>query len=375
MWAMQAHAPRAGALTRRSFILLAPAALAAQQAGGLKGEYLPADWGRFLDPSTEFEVQRLTDPSYESHLPAHPARAVDRRGESVLLASTRSGSMQALRLDLKSGRSQVLTAAEELDPHSLTFSSDDRAVLYFDGPRLVSLNARSLRETELYRVPPSISRCSVLAPGDDGLALFFVEKPAGSWALRRLQLPKGGVSTVAESGSEILDPASNPRRAAVAWRNAAGEIWTAAYDGTLKRKLETPPGQVLQILWSPDGRALLYLFAPEAPNSLPEIREQEIDTRADRSVAKTSLFARFARNANASVFVGASRSKASPNVLLLLRLTRRELTLCEHRAGDAAQTAICFSPDSQRVFFQGDRDGKPAVYSIRVDRLVEKTDS
>jgi oligogalacturonide lyase len=371
---MKARAPRVGGLTRRAFFALTPA-ISAQPGAGLKGEYLPADWKRFPDGSTEFEVLRLTDPAYESWLPCSPGRAVDRKSESIVVASSRTGSRQALRLDLKTGRSHVLTAARELDPHTLTLSYDDRAILFFDGPRLVSLNLRSLKETELYRVPDSAERCGALASSEDGTALFFIEKQSDQWLLRRLQMPKGVVSTVAESGSEILEPAPNPRRATVAWRTPAGEIWTAAFGGTLKRKLESPPGDALQALWSPDGRAILYLLQPSTQNALPAIREQELDSRADRLIAQTSLFACFARNANASVFLGASRSKASPNVLLLLRLTRRELTLCEHRSSDARQAAVCFSADSQRVFFQGDRDGKPAVYSMRVERLVEKTDS
>jgi oligogalacturonide lyase len=34
-----------------------------------------------------------------------------------------------------------------------------------------------------------------------------------------------------------------------------------------------------------------------------------------------------------------------------------------------------FSPNSQRVIFQSDRDGKMAIYSIAVDRLVEETET
>ena len=34
-----------------------------------------------------------------------------------------------------------------------------------------------------------------------------------------------------------------------------------------------------------------------------------------------------------------------------------------------------FSPDSQRIYFQSDRDGKPAIYGMHVDKLVEKTDT
>jgi oligogalacturonide lyase len=34
-----------------------------------------------------------------------------------------------------------------------------------------------------------------------------------------------------------------------------------------------------------------------------------------------------------------------------------------------------FSPNSQRVFFQSDRDGKMAIYAIVVDRLVAETET
>ena len=91
-------------------------------------------------------------------------------------------------------------------------------------------------------------------------------------------------------------------------------------------------------------------------------------------VAKTSQFAHFGFNRDSSVFVGASRNAASPTVLLLLRVTRRELTLCEHKASHPENVAPVFSPDSQRVYFQSDRDGKPAIYCMHMERLVEKTD-
>jgi oligogalacturonide lyase len=32
-----------------------------------------------------------------------------------------------------------------------------------------------------------------------------------------------------------------------------------------------------------------------------------------------------------------------------------------------------FSPDSQQLYFQSDRDGQPALYSVRLDKLVELT--
>jgi oligogalacturonide lyase len=48
------------------------------------------------------------------------------------------------------------------------------------------------------------------------------------------------------------------------------------------------------------------------------------------------------------------------------------LTLCEHRASDPALAAPIFSPDSQLVYFLSDKEGKPAIYRIHVERFVEK---
>ena len=72
--------------------------------------------------------------------------------------------------------------------------------------------------------------------------------------------------------------------------------------------------------------------------------------------------------------VGASRNAASPTILIMLRSVRRELTLCEHRASHPDQVSPMFSPDAQRIYLQSDRHGKPAIYSLHVERLVERID-
>ena len=74
------------------------------------------------------------------------------------------------------------------------------------------------------------------------------------------------------------------------------------------------------------------------------------------------------------VYVGASGSKASPYLLLLIRAARRELTLAEHHASDPTLVAPAFAPNSQFVVFISDRHGKPAIYWIAVDKLVSETD-
>ena len=74
------------------------------------------------------------------------------------------------------------------------------------------------------------------------------------------------------------------------------------------------------------------------------------------------------------MFVGVSGSKASPYILLLLRLGKREMAVAEHRASNAKAVTVQFSPNSQRLFYQTDREGKPAIYSMALERFVEMTD-
>jgi oligogalacturonide lyase len=135
-----------------------------------------------------------------------------------------------------------------------------------------------------------------------------------------------------------------------------------------------PSAAVGQALWTPGGQTLLYLSTPTDPRQLTTLREYSPDDATDKLVAKTSQFASFGVNGDATVFVGASRSLASPYVLLLLRVARRELTLCEHRSSNPGAVSPVFSPDSQSIFFTSNRNGKPAIYRLHVEKFVEETD-
>src|SRR5580658_694170 len=98
-------------LSRRRFVAsianfsaTAGACLAFDKAGTY-----PSEIKRYADEATEFNVFRLTDPAHQSWLPALYSRAISKKTEFLLHSSERSGSVQAYRLDLKSGQSRVLT--------------------------------------------------------------------------------------------------------------------------------------------------------------------------------------------------------------------------------------------------------------------------
>jgi hypothetical protein len=374
--------------TRRALLLgalapaLAPAFGAAGQAAARRGfEPLPADWTRFADRATEFDLLRLTRPEYASSLSAPPGRSVSRRADFAIVASARTGTAQLLRIDLHTGEVLVLTAAAALHPSAYTLAADDRAVYYFDGPRLFALPLKApVRPAVLWTAPEVPAPGAALGGSADG-ALLCCATPTGNgftlWTLR----PDGRspARAILRRDEPIEAPLvnPNPHRTEIAWRGGSA-IWTVERTGGGARRLATPAGAVLQAAWSPDGQSLLYLHDPLLePNGRVHpatLREQTLDSREDREVARTSQFACFARNGDASVFAGASRSKASPFVALLLRATRRELPLCEHHATNAAATCLAFAPNSQLLLFQGDREGASTVYAIRLERLVERTE-
>ncbi|HLY20660.1 MAG TPA: oligogalacturonate lyase family protein [Bryobacteraceae bacterium] len=367
---MRAVAASPGRWTRRAFLVtgLAPCAFC-EQKGGL----IPSAWHRYTDPSTEFEVLRLTEPAHSSSLPAYYNRALSKHGSFLLYASDGSGALQACRMDLHNGESHRLTDAAHLDGESIAMLADERSFCYCDGPALHQVMLSNLRARKVYEVEQGWERCPGASVADDGSALLGEKRGAAS-RLRVIGLQKGAARTVTEAPFVLSHPQARPRRAQILYRQADEALWLINFDGSQNRKLPLGDGRVGPARWSPDGRTVLYLNFPNDPTQLHGIRECSPDQNSDKLVARTSQFAHFGCNANTSVFVGASQNRAAPYILILLRVTRRELSLCEHRASHPEMVAPIFSPDSQHIYFQSDRDGKPAIYRIHVEKLVEETE-
>jgi oligogalacturonide lyase len=362
-------------VTRRRFVASvagvsagAGACLAADNAG-----VYPSEAKRFADEATENVVFRLTDPAHQSGLPSACARPISKKSDFLIYASDRSGLVQACRMELKSGQSHVLTEAPDLVTGSLTLAADDREFAYLAGRSLYMGRTNGVRAREVYRAEEGFRFGTGFSLAEDGLVAALIEEKPGLSRLRLITMRTGAAATVAESPDPISDPQPRPKRAGLLYRKGA-EVWVVNYDGAQNRKLRLAAGGIGTALWSGDGRSVVYLNLPDDRKKLNNIREFTPDTNEDQLVSATSQFAVFNRNADTSVFVGASGSKASPYVLLLVRSVKRELTLCGHRASDPRQVTAFFSPNSQRVIFQSDRDGKMAIYSIAVERLVEATE-
>jgi oligogalacturonide lyase len=338
-------------------------------ADKLEGHF-PSEASVYPDPATEFPVARLTSPSWNSHL-----TAALRSRNWLLYSSDRTGKPQLFRMDLKTGESDQLTHVEDLDPASVVPLADERGFCYFDGMLLRQTSFLNGRDREIYRLADGWLHGTGLSVSTDGRDAAFMERRAAVSRLRLLAIARGSATTVVETDAVQSDPALRPRRAGILYRRQKDAWWLVNHDGRDNHRLKLAAGGAGQAFWSADGRSVLYLNFPEDRHALNAIREHVPDSGADQLVSVTSQFASFSPNADASIFVGASGNRGSPHLLLLDRATRRELTLCEHRASNPASVAPQFSPDSQRVYFQSDQHGKPAIYSLRVDRLVTKTET
>jgi oligogalacturonide lyase len=343
-------------------------------AAGSRGATFPSDWRRYADPTTDLEVYRLTGPAYTSTLPAPYNRPIAPNGASLLFCSDRAGSPQAFLMDLKNGGTRQLTDAAGLDGRSLALLTDTGSFCYFAERSLRVSNLLTLRERDVYLVPEGWERAAGIGLEPDGSHALLVETRGGGSRLRAAPLRRGSARTVLEAPF-VSEPVARPGRAQILYRQDDRALWLVNSDGKRNRRLETAPGRVGAAHWSGDGKTILYLSFPDDPAQLNAIRELDPDAGTDKLVARTSQFAAFGANRDGTVFVGASRNAASPTILLLVRSVRRELTLCEHRASRPETVAPMFSPDSQRIYFQSDRHGKPALYSMHVERLVERTGS
>jgi oligogalacturonide lyase len=362
-------------VTRR-MMLFAGATIGRLYAATDRGATFPSDSGRYPDPLTSIDVYRLTSPQYSTSMTAYYNRGIAHNSSWMLCSCDRGGSPQPFHLDLKTGEMKQLTQAEGLDGTTLTLTPDNRSFVY--------ATARSIwhapvsggsRDREIYKIAEGWDRAGSISVGPDGTHVTLVERKGETSRLRMLPLAgAAGARTVIEAPVAISDPIPRPMRAQILYRQGADEVWMVNMDGAQNRRLKLAPGGVGTPNWSTDGRTILYLNFPEDKTQLNNLREFTPDAGTDKMIGKTSQFASFGANRDASVFVGASRNTASPAVLLFVRSGRGERTLCEHKSR-AEWVSPVFSPDSQRIYFQSDRHGKPAIYSMHVEKLVEKTEA
>ena len=322
---------------------------------------------RFADPTTETPVVGLTDPATASFLPAATNRYVSLRGRFLVFSSQQEGQPSAIQLDLRNGSSKTIVAAAGLAPRSLFLGHQEKSLYFLDGATLkqVGLSGKGMRT-----VAEDVSSYSLSATG-----VAVVIRRGRLEQLGSALGSTGGLVAEGATSFCLLRPGGKGCAFGRAGSDGQQEFWYAPLPSLLGGKeVLLAKGRVSNPMWSPDGRGLFFLRDTEANGAvISDIRLSVPETGVEQQVAKTSQFAAFAVNGNGTVFVGASRSHAQPTIVLLLGTTQRELTLCEHRAKEAASVSPVFSPDSRRIYFQSDHQGRSALFSVNVENWVEPT--
>lgn len=322
---------------------------------------------RFLDPITENPVVRLTTPVSSSLLPASHNHFVSVKDRFLIFSSDRSGRFCPYRLDLKTGAVTMIVPTTDIDPRSLSLDERQKAVRFLDGGVLKQL-AVDNKKAQVQVIASNVTAYDTVAGGD-----FLVVRDG------RLELLSNPQRPLAENINSwcLVRPSGNGCVFGRDLPEDQREFWYISFASSKPSPTLLARGRISNPFWSPDGQSLLLLreVAGDKNVYLSEVHQVSPETAEESRVDSTSQFAAFAPNGDASVFVGASRSKAQPTVILLLRAAQRELTLCEHRASHPSAVCPVFSPDSRRVYFESDRDGKSALYAVNVELLVEPTPS
>jgi Tol biopolymer transport system component len=359
-------------ITRRALLAALPACLTAQTSRSPRqAKPLPTlgDFVRFVDPTTETFVVRLTNPGSSNWLPAPANRFVSLRERYLAFSSDRGGSLAPFQVDLRTGAVRQLATAANLSPDSLSLDAKERWLYFLDG---ASLKRIEIAKKELKRPAETVTEDVASFSLSQNGVIFLIRS---SGLLERLD--NGQTATLAVAAAPAKQSClAQPRGPGCLFAREVSpsgrELWYASGGPAGGKPVLLAKGGISNPCWSPDGQSVLFLRDVVTPSAtLAEIHQAGLDGVGERCVTPTSQFASFSTNFDASVFVGASRSKAQPNVVLLLRSAKREMTLCQHRSTRAAEVSPVFSPDARRVYFQSDEDGKPAIYSVNVELLVE----
>lgn len=326
----------------------------------------------FVDPATEYRVTRWTEEAAESYLPTDPNRALSPGDSDLLYASNRTGNWQPYILHLKRGDSTQVAEARDLKPHSLALLRNGKEVVFLDGDTLIRNDVARKRSRDLYRSPEDWRVTGNLLLSHDDRMAAVTEQRQGTTRIVFVDTASGKSREVLRADGGLVPLGFHERYGLLVLNSQQKPALVGVPNAP--RLPDFPEGDVLQARWDRSGKILIYLLRTQDGGiTRHQLMEYDLDQGIHRFIANTTRFATFSANADASVFVGASASKAQPLLLLLLRVTKRELPLMEHRSSDAASVNPFFSNDSQTLFFESDRLGKTCIFSVSMEGLVEKT--
>jgi oligogalacturonide lyase len=398
-------------ITRRAF-LAASVPLWAKDGRFGKGARFQSPVVKFADPLTERQIFRLTDPAALHHLPHYHHQILSRNNEFLLVASEISGERQIYELRVDDGRMTQLTEGPGIHPYSATFGPRHRWFYVLQGDTLKQIGVRNRKERRIYSAPSGWRLTGHLGAEEEGRYVVLVEMRAGDEVggfeqqfekrprcrLRVVESRTGKNWVAIETDDWLAYPQLHPRGGTILyahegpWHKVDGRLRLVGLNGENPRSLRPREaaegaGHEFWGVGEEDTTYVYYVFYPDETGRGATVRRIQEPGGKEEVVSRCTSFGWVQGNHDSSVLVGASRSLAGPNVYLLFTHLQREFTLCEHASSgkpypiagangeDRASSwpEPIFSHDSRWIYFTSDKEGKPAIYRMNVEDLVERT--
>ncbi len=363
---------------------------------------------KVVDELTERSLSRLTDPNVLYHLPHYHHRFLSANNRFLILAGEVGGTRQLHYYDLRRHRTTQLTAGSGIFPYSATLDDEERQMFFLQGDALKRTSMKGRGEHPMARCPRGwqfTGHMSVSAGARTAAVVEMREEdhrddPAEQFAarpqcrIRVIDLVTGKDQIVVTERAWLVHPQLRPGRQELLYghEGPVGDVedrlrWIGI-DGKDGEPIRSAKGgRTDRGYWSPGGEEVRFVHYPDDSLRGATICSVVPETGEERSIARCSAFGWMDENVDGSAFVGASRRPSGPNIYVLFPRLEREITLCEHGASgkpypvagtdgmdyDCARPETVFSADSQWVYFVSDREGKPALYRMQVEDLVEAT--
>ena len=314
----------------------AVAPLLGARRGSGRGVRVASQIAPFLDPLTERKLFRLTEPSVLHHLPHYHHRFIAQDNSFILLASERPGTRQIYRLDLPQGGMVQLTEGPGVHSYSPAFDAGERAFFYLQNDTLKRAAVHGRSERRIYESDPGWWMTGHLSVSDKGGYVAVVEMKVGhrvdgfeaqfrrrpSCRIRVVEVARRRSWVAVESNHWLTHPQFHPGGTDILyshegpWDKVQGRLRLVRLDGSYRKNIR--PRQGSEALghehWSSSGQEVCFVFYPDASWRRSTVNCIHINSGRERTLADCSQFAWMSPNADDSVFVGASRRVADPNI-------------------------------------------------------------
>lgn len=386
----------------------------------------------YTDPHTGTVVERLTEPDHTSHHMYFYNRMTTSDGKYLLYCAEQNAERQLYMMNLENGEAIQLTEGNGVDEYGGMFSHDDRFVFYQQENCFYKLNLKDLSRECFYETPDGWSGGSA-GMSDDNRFMTIVETKKDTIAAKGggknwdffaqnclakplcrivyIDVEKKTSHVVIEDrcwfGHTQIRP-GDPDTIMFCHEGPYdlidARLWLIQSDGSNYRCCRKQPNDLILTheFWLPDGSKLAFVYRETTGDMVENIRMIDPETLEETVLMPCSPFAHFICDKKNKYMVGDSQGSDVPIHLLnqeeqekdraagiikndfiyLIDVEKREETklcyhgtswLAKHGGPQDAHPHPCFTQDNRYVIFVSDREGKPCIYRVDLEKyLAEK---